>query len=66
LLYALQRSKTEGPIDLGVEHGDARFFTPEEFRAEGLELVEFHDELDRYRDPAWWLREGVAALDGLD
>lgn len=62
LLYAVDRSDTTGPIELGEEHSAARFFTPEEFEAAGLSLAEFEDHDDRFRDPEWWLRAGTEAL----
>jgi 8-oxo-dGTP pyrophosphatase MutT (NUDIX family) len=63
LLYAVDRAATTGPMELGAEHSDARFFAPGEFRAAGLSLAEFDDRDDRFRDPAWWRREARAAIE---
>lgn len=63
LLYAVDATATSGTVvPDGVEHTDARFWTPFEFEAAGQTLGEFYNLPARYRDVEWWLHSARTAL----
>lgn len=62
LLYAVDAADVQGEPTGADEHSAARYWEPAAFADADVRMVEFHDEPDRYRDPAWWLAEARAAI----
>jgi hypothetical protein len=63
IYYAVERSKTTGPVEAGTDAIDARFWRPEEFEASDQVLKELHS------NPFWFDDLSVlleVAGDGLD
>ncbi|MFC7228826.1 NUDIX domain-containing protein [Salinirubellus salinus] len=64
--FAVERSKTDGPLRADSDAGDARFFTPAELAASDRRFRELAVEPDRCRSFEWWTEAARSAVPGAD